>query len=182
MDYDAPSPTSLDGDGYVRIRERFEAERRSGSDPRIEDYLDNVSGSERSDLLRVLIELEARLRTQSGDPPSQDEYFERFPNELLTIESAFEAAKLLETAAYTSRVVPPEAKPLETEASSSRLVAPGVPFEVSNRGDGIGLDAGKTTKNLDESPASEAGEETSPTSGSAFQRRPATRPASAAIP
>jgi serine/threonine protein kinase len=59
---------------------RFEAAWREGGRPRIEDYLDDATGTEREALLRELIRLEAELRGRVGEQPTTEDYRARFPS------------------------------------------------------------------------------------------------------
>ena len=59
--------------------DRFEADWKAGRRPRIEDYLERVSGEGAEVLLRELLMLEIELRRGSGDRPTLEEYLARFP-------------------------------------------------------------------------------------------------------
>jgi tetratricopeptide (TPR) repeat protein len=69
--------------------DRFEEGLRSGSRPRIEEYLDGLSGAMRTDLLRRLLEAELDWRWGAGDRPDRDEYLRRFPDDAGAVEDAF---------------------------------------------------------------------------------------------
>ena len=90
------APTNLarrpTADDAVRIDEaccRFEAAWRDGGWPRIESYLDAVSGQARSILLFELLSLELELRSESGDEPLATDYRDRFPESLDIIDDVF---------------------------------------------------------------------------------------------
>ena len=74
---------------FVAICDRYEGERRDGRAPCIETFLDEVTGSDRPDLLRMLVALEIDLRRASGDTPTAAEYRERFPDQTEAIDAAF---------------------------------------------------------------------------------------------
>jgi serine/threonine protein kinase len=62
------------------VCDRFEAAWRAGQQPRVEDYLGEVSELERSAFLRELIPLEVEYRRQRGEDPQSEEYHKRFPS------------------------------------------------------------------------------------------------------
>lgn len=66
----------------------FEAERKVGSSPRIEDYLDRAASEDRERLLRELLVLEIQLREEAGEPVEAAEYLGRFEDDAM-VESAF---------------------------------------------------------------------------------------------
>src|SRR5437867_13230432 len=71
---------SLSPDQMRRVDElcnRFEAAWKAGQRPRIEDYLGDTRGTDRSALLHELIALEIECRQGSGEHPQQREYLER---------------------------------------------------------------------------------------------------------
>ena len=59
--------------------DRFEAELRDGRRPRAEDFLDGVSESDRSKLLRDLLTLELIYRRLNGESPAPEDYRGRLP-------------------------------------------------------------------------------------------------------
>jgi serine/threonine protein kinase/S1-C subfamily serine protease len=59
--------------------DRFEAAWRSGSPPRLEDFVAGWEGAERAALLRELILLDADYRSARGEPVAPDDYCARFP-------------------------------------------------------------------------------------------------------
>ena len=71
------------------VCDRFEAAWLAGHRPRIEDCLIDVTGPERTDLLRALLQLERELRRGDGDDPDPDEYRGRFPDDPRVIAEAF---------------------------------------------------------------------------------------------
>jgi serine/threonine protein kinase/O-acetyl-ADP-ribose deacetylase (regulator of RNase III) len=61
-----------------KVCDRFEAAWLAGQRPRIEDYLDTVSGPERSALLRELLQLDLHYRCCGGENPTAEEYVALF--------------------------------------------------------------------------------------------------------
>jgi hypothetical protein len=57
----------------------FERSWLAGTGPRIEEWLDRVSPTERSALFCELLEIELHARQQRGDLPEEEEYGKRFP-------------------------------------------------------------------------------------------------------
>lgn len=87
-----PDRDSLPLEAHERIDRacaEFEAEWKSGTRSRIEDFLGTTSGPERSALLRELLLLELNYRRKGGESPSPIEYSERFPIDRAQIESVF---------------------------------------------------------------------------------------------
>jgi serine/threonine-protein kinase len=84
--------------------EQFEADWHAGASPRIESYLEQVSGDDAAALLRELVGLEAELRQERGERPDKREYVDRFPSHEAAIEAAFlpvdATAANAETAAF----------------------------------------------------------------------------------
>ncbi len=60
------------------ICDRFESDWRQAKNPRLEDYLEQVSLETRPSLLRHLLLVEWELRTRDGDRPEIREYVTRF--------------------------------------------------------------------------------------------------------
>lgn len=90
MSTDSDRPT-LPVDALERINRvclDFEAAWKKGESPRIEDYLGDVRGDERSKLLQELILLEFEYRRQEGESPTREEYARRFPDERSTVDTA----------------------------------------------------------------------------------------------
>jgi hypothetical protein len=90
-----PDRSSLPLTVQVRIDagcRRFEADRKAGRQPRLEDFLGQAEGVERLPLLRELLLLEIHYRRLDGEQPTAEEYHARFPdapsliNSLLTAE------------------------------------------------------------------------------------------------
>jgi tRNA A-37 threonylcarbamoyl transferase component Bud32 len=71
--------------------DRFELAWRAGQGPRIEQYLNGVSESDRGPLLTELVLLELELRRRRGDEPSLEEYQGRFPGETELVAGLFAA-------------------------------------------------------------------------------------------
>jgi serine/threonine protein kinase len=91
-DHPFPSSDVLPPSGLRRVDElceRFEAAWRAGQRPRMEDYLGDVPEPERSELLRELLSLELACRRQKGEPPTPDEYRQRFPEQAELVHAAF---------------------------------------------------------------------------------------------
>ena len=64
-----------------RVCLQFEAAWKEGHKPRIEDYLGEVQGPERRELLRQLLLLDEDYRRQQADQPTVEEYRARFPDD-----------------------------------------------------------------------------------------------------
>src|SRR5262249_16938447 len=71
---------------------RFQAACQAGKQPRIEDYLAEVSQSGRAAVLRRLLVLEFGHRSAVGETCVLDEYCQRFPGETKLIHAAFREA------------------------------------------------------------------------------------------
>jgi hypothetical protein len=91
--------SSEPGDSLKRemdeICARFEAEWKSGSAPRIEQYLERLPGDTNSTLLIELLKLDVHYRSENGEPPTADEYTERLPKHATLLQ--IELNKLLQT-------------------------------------------------------------------------------------
>src|SRR4051794_19590759 len=72
-----------------RACDRFEAEYRSGSIPRIEAYLAEAPELARPALLRQLLLLELDMVRPDGPRPGPDDYRARFPDLAWVVDSAF---------------------------------------------------------------------------------------------
>ncbi|HND56316.1 MAG TPA: serine/threonine-protein kinase, partial [Pirellulaceae bacterium] len=59
--------------------DRFEAAWLEGQSPRVEEFLAAVAPVYRSAALHELLKVDSHYRRKAGDPPSKDEYRERFP-------------------------------------------------------------------------------------------------------
>ncbi|MBI5759608.1 MAG: serine/threonine protein kinase, partial [Planctomycetales bacterium] len=59
----------------------FETAWQAGRQPRIEDYLSELSEADRSDLLRELLRIEFEYRRSDGEPIIATEYQSRFPHD-----------------------------------------------------------------------------------------------------
>jgi serine/threonine protein kinase len=68
----------------------FEAAWKAGDPPRIEDYLAEISASERPALLCELLQMDLEYLRKSGRVPTQQEYKSRFPDCATLIEAAFD--------------------------------------------------------------------------------------------
>jgi eukaryotic-like serine/threonine-protein kinase len=68
----------------------FEAAWKKGHRPCIEDYLGAAQGAERNRLFRELLLLDLDYRSRGDDPPSEDEYRARFPQDSELVRDVFE--------------------------------------------------------------------------------------------
>ena len=96
-----------------QICQDFESSWRSGTAPRIEDYLRNAPLTVRTRLLQELLLLELDYRTRRGEHSIQAEYEVRFPQDLSTIGSVFEqlvteGVESASTSRVANREVPTE--------------------------------------------------------------------------
>ncbi len=73
--------------------DRFEAAWSAGAPPRIEDFLADADGADRSALLLELVALERELRIRRGERPDPREYLERFPAEAEAVRTAFDEGR-----------------------------------------------------------------------------------------
>ncbi len=80
----------------------FEREWRSGSRPRIEDFLVDTAQDVRTTLFSRLLDLEVRLRKERGEEPRPDEYVSRFPEFSDRLSATHWADRLEETASHGS--------------------------------------------------------------------------------
>ena len=69
--------------------DRFDAEWRSGSHPRIEDLVAQADSDDRRPLLQYLLALEVSLRRRAGEFPTPEEYYPRFPGLQDVVDAAF---------------------------------------------------------------------------------------------
>lgn len=72
---------------FRRECDRFARECREGNSPRIEDYLQGCSEPDRTRLLIQLLTTEWKIRVETGDEPSDEEYLDRFPEQRDLIRS-----------------------------------------------------------------------------------------------
>lgn len=73
-----------------RLCDRFEAEWRAGLRPRIETFLARAPAEARNAMLRAIVPVELELLRTQGKSPSREDYCDRFPEHLTTIEVLFE--------------------------------------------------------------------------------------------
>ena len=110
------------------IGDRFETAWKSGSPPRIEDFLQQLPGDINPDLLLALIELDIHFRSQQGGAPKLVHYAARFPQQAAVIRDNL-------VGAHEKTVVPETGdqsdsgqtavRPLESQReSTSRHVGP----------------------------------------------------------
>jgi tetratricopeptide (TPR) repeat protein len=64
---------------------RFEEVWKKGERPRLEEFLGDSQGPERTELLRELLRLERHYRQSAGEALSASDYERRFPNDVLLI-------------------------------------------------------------------------------------------------
>jgi WD40 repeat protein/tRNA A-37 threonylcarbamoyl transferase component Bud32 len=64
---------------WAEVCHRFERTWQQGPPPRIEDFLGETAGEERTELLRRLVRLDVRCRLLRGLDPRSEEYHVRFP-------------------------------------------------------------------------------------------------------
>ncbi len=84
-----------------QICDRFEAELKSGTGPKIEAHLDGVENELQTPLLSELLHLEMAYRGARDETVELDAYRDRFPDHTNLIESALNAADVgLETAPH----------------------------------------------------------------------------------
>lgn len=72
--------------------DRFEADWKAGKHPRLENYLDGGSESERNALLRALLQLEFELLSRQQITPDLASYRARFPRYASLIDAAAQSA------------------------------------------------------------------------------------------
>ncbi len=92
---DGSLPRGPDSDGHrleamrrvIAACDRFEDAWRAGRRPSIEEALAEAPATERATLLRRLLALELEMRRERGEDPHEDEYLERFPNDLSIVQS-----------------------------------------------------------------------------------------------
>ncbi|WP_165070060.1 bifunctional serine/threonine-protein kinase/formylglycine-generating enzyme family protein [Paludisphaera rhizosphaerae] len=82
-----PEPQRL----IVSACESFQMAWRHAPRPTIEAYLQGLKTTQRSAVLQELVSLEVELRSADGDLPTCEEYRERFPDDVLAIEAAFDS-------------------------------------------------------------------------------------------
>jgi serine/threonine-protein kinase len=71
--------------------DRFERHWKEDKErPRIEDFIDGLSGTRRDRLLEELLRIESELREGAGEKPGAEEYLRRFPDDGAAINAAFE--------------------------------------------------------------------------------------------
>lgn len=74
-----------------KVADRFELAWRSGTRPRIEDFLGDEEGGHRRALLKELLKVERALRESDGSPPPlADEYCQRFPRDIDIVREVLE--------------------------------------------------------------------------------------------
>jgi serine/threonine protein kinase/formylglycine-generating enzyme required for sulfatase activity len=119
-----------------RVCDQFEAAWKSGKEPRIEDYLQQVDECDRTDLLYKLLAVEVDLRLGGGERPSRQVYLDRFPGGASVVEAAFGSCGSVEgvarepdsASAKESLAEPPSSS--ATDAQLRRIAAsPGPPQE-----------------------------------------------------
>lgn len=86
--------------------ERFEADWRKATRPRVEDYLGPPDDPARPELIEELVALEIELRRDRGEHPAEQEYFERFPQDADIVARLFDLGTPA-SALVASEVWPP---------------------------------------------------------------------------
>jgi WD40 repeat protein/tRNA A-37 threonylcarbamoyl transferase component Bud32 len=71
------------------VADRFERAWKTGSRPRIEDFLAEAEPGLREAFLEELLRVELELRRRAGEDPTAEEYRERFPEQGAVVEAAF---------------------------------------------------------------------------------------------
>jgi serine/threonine protein kinase len=71
------------------VCQRFEAEWRAGTEPRLEDFLSQAAPPQQAALFRELLALELELRRGGSERPDPGEYRKRFPGHTSVIAAAF---------------------------------------------------------------------------------------------
>ena len=99
------SPSMING--MDDVCDRFEAAWKAGLRPRIEDYLGETAGPERSALWHELLVLELVYRRRQGERPTPEEYRARFPAQVNLVSKVLGEADLSVPSgpAITHRVV-----------------------------------------------------------------------------
>lgn len=84
------SPSSPDAIDPVHLAcDNFEERLHAGQEPQIEDFLAAASPSDRSSLLKKLLEIEVAHRANSGSQPAVEEYFSRFKQHQQQVQEVF---------------------------------------------------------------------------------------------
>src|SRR6516165_1620771 len=85
---------SLEAEGRIdALCKRFEDAWKAIHPPRLEDFLGEAAGPERSALLRELLRLELDYRQRNGDTPDLAKYLARFPDDAALIRQEFERGR-----------------------------------------------------------------------------------------
>ncbi|MBI2805861.1 MAG: serine/threonine protein kinase [Planctomycetes bacterium] len=86
-------PLSLSAERRVdEVCVRFESAWQAGQVVKIEEYLGDASGPERTALLRELVRLEVEYRIRRGEQPTIEEYRSRFPTHVDSISCWYPSA------------------------------------------------------------------------------------------
>jgi hypothetical protein len=105
------SPTMING--MDDACDRFEAAWKAGLHPRIEDYLEETAGPERSTLWHDLLVLELVYRRRQGERPTPEEYQARFPTQVNLVGKALGEAD--RTVHSPGRILPGGSPPIRKE-------------------------------------------------------------------
>src|SRR5437016_784705 len=76
---DSSDPALARAQQIDQICDRFEAAWRTGRRPRVEDFLDEATGPERTALLCELLAVEVYHRRTAGETPQPEDFLARFP-------------------------------------------------------------------------------------------------------
>ncbi|MBI3468389.1 MAG: serine/threonine protein kinase, partial [Planctomycetes bacterium] len=75
-----------------QVADRFETAWRSGTSPRVEDFLAGTPDPARPALLSALLVLDLDYRRRSGEAPSLEEFRQKFPDLVEIVEAVFHRA------------------------------------------------------------------------------------------
>lgn len=107
------------GDEIDRVCDRFEAEWRSGGQPRIELYVAEVPEPARPELIRELLKLDIYYRRDRGDTIAPDDYKPQFPEHADLIDKLLESEVPPQRAAGIARTDRPPVEQLTAEFGSN---------------------------------------------------------------
>jgi serine/threonine protein kinase/tetratricopeptide (TPR) repeat protein len=102
---------------------RFEAQWQTGRQPLLEDYLADVPGPVREELLAALLAVELGQRCRRGDVPVAEEYLRRFP-EAATLLPRLIAEAVGNEMPFVQQTAPPRVGPAAEAPSTGPLAPP----------------------------------------------------------